>query len=207
MARAPQTEESSASATGDAPLRLVRGGNSSVHDDLYAELAPLVNKLLWTFFGPDSERDDLAHEIFLRILRNAERLRDPSRLQAWATRITLNAIKNEFRSRKIRRLLSFGSLPDELESHHSDFEGREVLLHTYRVLSQLPTHERIPFTMHFIGLSSLEETAETCGCSLRTINRRLKSARARFVRLAARDPILAERLQRSELAEGDSDHD
>jgi RNA polymerase sigma-70 factor, ECF subfamily len=190
---------------GDPLLRLVRGGNSSVHDDLYAELAPLVNKLLWTFLGPDPERDDLAHEIFLRILRNANGLRDASRLQAWATRVTLNAIKNEFRSRKIRRLLSFGSQPDELEIDHSDFEGREVLLHTYRVLSHLPTDERIPFTMHFIGLSSLEETAAACGCSLRTINRRLKSARARFVRLAVRNPILAERVQRS--VEGEGDHD
>ena len=43
-------------------------------EELYSSVAPIISKLLWTLLGPDPERDDLAHEIFLRILQNAHQL-------------------------------------------------------------------------------------------------------------------------------------
>lgn len=206
VARAPGGEDSSTSAKShsaiEPALRLVRSGDTTFPEELYAALAPVVNKLLWTLLGPDPDRDDLAHEIFLRILQNASKLRDPSRIEAWAARVTINAVKNEFRRRKLLRMFSFG-YDDEHDSHgyHPDFEGRELLLRTYRALNRLPTRERLPFTLRLVGQQSLEEIALACDCSTRTIKRRLKAARVRFVRLAASDPLLAERLRQSNLEE------
>jgi DNA-directed RNA polymerase specialized sigma24 family protein len=97
---------------------------------LYAAVSPIINKLLWALLGPDSERDDLAHEIFLRILLRADQLRDRSRLQPWAARLAVNAVKNEFRRRKLRRWLSLDAAEERSPSYHPDFEGREVLMHT-----------------------------------------------------------------------------
>ncbi|MFZ5890475.1 MAG: RNA polymerase sigma factor [Myxococcota bacterium] len=187
-------------------LRLVRDGDARFPEELYARLAPLVNKLLWTLLGPDPERDDLAHEIFLRILRNADKLRDPSRLEAWAARVTVNAVKNEFRSRKLRRLFSLGVDEEELtDSYHPDFEGRELLLRTYRVLMLLPTRERLPLTLHLVGQEPLEQIALACDTSVRTLKRRLRAARERFARLAAVDPLLAERLRYSKFDGGNDE--
>lgn len=188
--------------TAEPPLRLVHATASTFNQELYLRLAPVVNKLLWTFLGPDPERDDLAHEIFIKILGNADKVRDPSQLEAWAVRVTMNALKNEFRSRKRRRFFTLTPThEDETLAHHPDFEGREVLLRTYRVLERLPTLERLAFTLRLVGQVSLEEAAAACGCSLRTVKRRLQSARGRFLRLAASDPILAERLR-----SGSEDH-
>lgn len=175
---------------------------ASFSEELYGAVAPVINKLLWALLGPDPERDDLAHEIFLRILQNAHQLRDRSRLEPWAARLAVNAVKNEFRRRKLRRWLSFDADDERAPSYHSDFDGREVLLRTYQVLAKLPPRERIPLTLHLIGQQPIEDLAIATNCSARTVKRRLQAARHRFLRLASSDPLLAERLGQS-LDEGD----
>jgi RNA polymerase sigma factor (sigma-70 family) len=174
-------------------------------EELYATVAPVINKLLWALLGPDSERDDLAHEIFLRILQRADQLRDRSRLQPWAARLAVNAVKNEFRRRKLRRWLSLDAEDERSPSYHPDFEGREVLLHTYGVLAKLPARERVALTLHLIGQQPIDEIALVTGCSGRTVKRRLRAGRERFLRLAAADPLLAERLRQSPIREDDDD--
>ena len=208
LVRAPGSEEGSPAvrprALAERPLRLLPPPGGSFPAEHYERLAPIVNKLLWTLLGPDPERDDLAHEICVRILRNADNLRDPARLEAWAARVTVNAIKNEFRARKLRRMFALDADPEEAEAYHPDFEGRELLLRTYRVLMLLPARERLPFTLRLIAQQSVEEIAAVSGSSVRTVQRRLNAARERFTRLATQDPLLCERLRQSQLRE-DSD--
>ena len=162
-------------------------------EELYEQLAPSVSKLLWTLLGPDSERDDLAHEIFLKILKRAHQLRDPANIQAWATRLVVNSVKNEFRRRKLRRWLSLDQDDEREPSYHPDFEGREVLLRTYGILAKLPPRERLPLTLRLIGQQEAEQIAAASGCSTRTVKRRLQAARTRFLKLAAADPLLHRR--------------
>jgi RNA polymerase sigma-70 factor (ECF subfamily) len=181
----------------------VSTGDPAFPADLYAALAPTINKLLWTLLGPDPERDDLAHEIFLRILQRAHQVRDPARLEAWAARLVVNAVKNEFRRRSLRRWFSLGAEDERAPSYHPDFEGREVLLRTYALLAKLPARERVALTLQLMGQRSVEEIAAGTNCSTRTVKRRLQAARARFFRLAASDPLLAERVQGSPHDEGD----
>lgn len=207
MTRAPRPEETkpSSASVAEPALRLVPGSDSPFPEQLYVRLAPTVNKLLWTLLGPDPERDDLAHEIFLRILKNADKLREPERMEAWAARVTINAVKNEFRKRKLRRLVSFGlSDDDDRRECSPDFEGRELLLRTRRVLEMLPTRESLPLTLHLFGQQSAEEIAVALECSLSTVKRRLRAGKARFARLASTDSLLSERLKGARLDE-DSD--
>lgn len=204
MAGVPHRAESS--HAGSSSLQAEPAGKlpNADGEELYGSVAPVINKLLWTLLGPDPERDDLAHEIFLRIWQNAHQLRDRSRLEPWAARLAINAVKNEFRRRKLRRWFSLDADDERSPSYHPDFEGREVLLHTYEVLAKLPPRERIPLTLHLLGQQSIEAIASATDCSARTVKRRLQAARQRFVRLASFDPLLAERLDRS-LSEGDDD--
>lgn len=170
---------------------------------LHARLAPVVGRLVWSFLGPDAERDDLVHDIFLRILRTAHTVRDPARLEEWAARVTVNAIKNEFRRRKLRRFFSLEDRDENTESkYHPDFEGRQLLLRTAAILEAMPVNERIPLTLQLLHQSSIEEIADVCGSSVRTVKRRLKSARDRFTKLASRDPLLRSRLGESLRGEG-----
>lgn len=190
-----QPLESERSVKEGAPrvLSLVKDDRTQA-ERLHARLAPMVNRLVWSFLGVDAERDDLVHDIFVRILRSAHTVRDPAKLEDWAARVTVNAIKNEFRRRKLRRFFSLESREDASNSYHPDFEGRELLLRTSRILEAMPVGERIPFTLQLLESKPVDEIAQVCGSSERTIKRRLKSARTRFTRLAESDPLLRSRL-------------
>lgn len=162
---------------------------------LHARLAPMVNRLVWSFLGADADRDDVAHEIFIKILRGVVHLRDPSRLEAWALRVTMNCLKNEFRRRKLRRFFSFDAIREEQHPRvHPDFEGREVVVQTHRLLEALPVDERLVLTLRLFEDASDERIAEVCGFSVRTARRRVKAARERFVRMARCDSLLASRI-------------
>jgi len=179
---------------GAPALRLVVE-NQTEAEALHGRLAPVVNRLVWSFLGPDAERDDLVHDIFVRILRSAHTVREPARMEDWAARVAVNCIKNEFRRRKLRRFFSLDPhIDDEAHSYHADFEGRELLRRTSRLLEQLPVDERIPLTLQLMQESSIEEIANVCGSSERTIKRRLKSAKERFARLAKHDSLVYSRL-------------
>lgn len=185
-------------ASGDSRRLAVAEGTTTQSEMLHRRLAPVVNKLIWTFLGPDPDRDDVAHDIFIKILRGAKHVRDPARLQDWAVRVAMNCIKNEFRRRKFRRFLSLDASEPATPSYHADFEGRELLLRTQRLLEALPVNERLPFTLRLLEGTSAEELAKICDCSVRTVKRRLRAGKARFERLAAQDPLLGPRITRKE---------
>lgn len=172
---------------------------------LHARLAPMVNRLVWSFLGADADRDDITHDIFIKIFRGVEHVRDASRLEAWALRVAMNSLKNEFRRRKLRRFFSFDTMGDDQHPRvHPDFEGREVIVHTQRILETLPVDERLALTLRLFEDATDERIAEVCGFSVRTARRRLKAGRERFVRLARLDSLLASRIS-GELEESDDE--
>ncbi|HEX6275269.1 MAG TPA: sigma-70 family RNA polymerase sigma factor [Polyangiaceae bacterium] len=206
-------EQQSSAREGDSrpsdadPTRLVLVAREMSADELlYERVAPLVNRMVWMYLPNDPERDDVAQDILVSILRRAHSLRDPALLEAWAGRVAFNAICNLFRRRKFRRWLSLDSLREDDEAElHVDFEGRELVVRARRILESLPIAERMPLTLELFGNASQPEIARLCGCSERTVRRRIKAARKHFLAIAGRDPALSLRLGESEHDEGSTD--
>jgi RNA polymerase sigma-70 factor (ECF subfamily) len=164
-------------------------------DVVYERVAPTVHRIVWLYLATDPERDDVAQDIFVSIIRRAGSIRDPARLEAWAARVAFNAIFNLFRRRKFRRWLSLDLLAEhEHPARRTDFEGRELAARAQQILESLPVLERMAFTLELFGNASQEEMARLCDCSKRTLRRRLKSARERFLDLARHDAVLSNRL-------------
>lgn len=179
----------------DAARLLLVPREASESELVYERVAPVVNRLVWAYLATDSERDDIAQDIFLSIVRRRGSLRDPARLEAWAARVAFNAICNAFRRRKFRRWLSLEPLRDsELPEYRVDLEGRELVARAQRILEKLPLSQRMPLTLELFSNSTQPEIAQLCGCSERTLRRRLQVARERFAFFARRDPALAARL-------------
>jgi RNA polymerase sigma-70 factor (ECF subfamily) len=161
---------------------------------VYERVAPVVNRLVWFYLATDPERDDVAQDIFVSIVRRGSSVKDPARLEAWAARVAFNAICNFFRRRKLRRWLSLDTQEHESPALQTDYEGRELVARAQRILESLPVTQRMAFTLELFGNVNQTEIARLCGCSERTARRRLKAARERFVSLARRDSALASRL-------------
>jgi RNA polymerase sigma factor (sigma-70 family) len=192
LARVRLTREPSASPRGDATRLVLVPPDASEAELVYERIAPVVNRMVWLYLATDPDRDDIAQDIFVSIVRRVSSVRDPAQLEAWAARVSFNAICNLFRRRKLRRWLSLDTLQDrEHPARQTDFEGRELVLRAQRVLEDLPVAERMPLTLELFTDEGQPAIARLCGCSERTLRRRLKAARARFLAGARRDPALA----------------
>jgi RNA polymerase sigma-70 factor (ECF subfamily) len=163
---------------------------------IHETLAPVVRKLVFALLGPDQEREDVTHEIFIRIFLGLSRLRDPERLEQWAARVAINTIKNELRRRRLRRFISWDPLlePDRLVSH-TDFDASGLAHRAVRAMGQLPERERLLLLRRWFQASTTDELALDSACSARTIKRRLRRAQTRFDRMVQRDASLANWLE------------
>lgn len=180
------------SISDDRLLALAAARSPGVEALLYRRLSPVVNRLVWRLLGPDSEFQDTTHDVFIRIFRGILRLRDPASLEEWAARVTVNTVKNVFRRRTIRKFIGWDPKSETDHPFHApDFEHRELVARTYRILDRLPAEERIALTFDLFEPLSIEQIAARVGVSIRTVKRRLKAARSRFERAASRDPVLA----------------
>lgn len=174
-------------------------GHVAAAAELFDRYQADVNRIVWRVLGADSEHDDLVQDVFAKALKSVGQLRDPGALRGWLMSLAVKTVRSELRRRRYRRFLPFAdALAPEGLSTSDDHEGQATVARTYAVLDKLPADERIVFVLRFIDGKALEEVASVCACSLATVKRRLQQAQSRFLKLAAREPLLAERLRTSD---------
>ena len=141
--------------------------------------------------GADDELEDLVHEVLMTVFRKIDSLRDPACLDGWVAQITANSIKYAIRRRRLRWHESWEGLPErQIPSFQTDLDGRDLASRTFEIIDRLPCGERALLTRYWFSPVTLEAIAARTGCSTVTLRRRLHKARARFEKLARRDPAL-----------------
>lgn len=168
---------------------------------LYDRYAKDVDRTLSRLLGPDSELTDLLHEVFLAAMSSIDTLKDDRALGGWLIGIAVFKVRRLIRWRKVRRLVKFIT-PFELDeraAHAASAEVSEAVRQVYVVLEQLPTEERIAFTLRRIDGMELGPIAQATGVSLATVKRRLVRAQAQFLDLASQNEALAEWVQQGTL--------
>lgn len=160
---------------------------------LFHEYSSLVERTLARIIGADSELADAMQEVFLRALRSVDKIRDPQALTEWLLRVTAYTAMDWLRSRGRRRWLVLvePTLVEKPATEAIDESGREALRATYRVMERLRAEDRTVFALRYLDGMALVELAAVCDCSLATVKRRLRRARARFEAGARREPSLA----------------
>ncbi len=156
-----------------------------------------VERLLVRVLGPDPEVEDLLHDVFAEALGNVHTLRDPARLKAWLTRMTVFIARGRLRRRRRQSWLSFMS-EQELPmppSPSTPPEALDLLQRVFAVLERLRPNHRIAFTLRYIEGMTLPEAADASGVSLATFKRWLKAADRAFMdRVQRTDQALHEQL-------------
>ena len=183
-------------------LELARHDSNRVPGAVYDRFGGLINRLVWRILGADPEHDDLVHQVFLQVVQNIARVRDPEALRGWIATVTVNTVRSHLRRRWLRRALvrTDSLVTSSALAPAPDYEARRVLQATYDILERLPAQERIAFTLHHIDKRKLTEVAKMVGCSLATLKRRILRADRRFCKMANRDPNLRDRVRGSPLA-------
>jgi len=168
----------------------IRKGSTEAAGVFFDRYGNHVERLIWSLLGPESEAEDVLHEIFVRALEGIDNVEDPARLKSWLTGITVYTAREWIRRRTRGRWLRFvDELPETPQPAASD-EVNEATRCTFDVLRGMAPDDRIIFCLRFIEGMEMAEIALACDVSVSTAKRRLTEAGKRFVTRAKRHEAL-----------------
>jgi RNA polymerase sigma-70 factor (ECF subfamily) len=147
-------------------------------DGLFRRYAPYVGAIAIRILGRNDEVDDLVQDVFIDAYRGLGGLREPNAVKAWLARVTVRRAHRQLQRHWWRRLLHRqdpGDYSDLADPGATPEQCAEVAS-AYRLLERLPVRTRIVWVLRQVQGETLERIAELCGCSLSTVQRRLRAA-------------------------------
>jgi RNA polymerase sigma-70 factor, ECF subfamily len=142
---------------------------------LYRRYGPMVVRRCRYLLRSPEEADDVAQEVFVRLLRQRERLTDAhpsSLLYRMATNLSLNRIRDRKRQAD--------PVPETAEAFLSRVAALDRLdapLVLERLFGRQPESTRTMAVLHHVDGLSLEEVARECRMSVSGVRRRLRLLR------------------------------
>jgi RNA polymerase sigma-70 factor (ECF subfamily) len=176
-----------------ALVAALKSGRADARDEVVRRCAPDIERILFRVLGPDSEIEDVAHDVFADAFTTIHQLRHAHALRSWLVSIAVRKARKLIRRRQRWRFLQ-SVAPSELpesEAPAASAEVSEALRSTYRIFARIPADDRVAFALRYVDGMDLASVAEATDVSLATTKRRILRARRLFVELARRNEVLA----------------
>jgi RNA polymerase sigma factor (sigma-70 family) len=136
----------------------------------------------------DDAADEVVQDVWLRVLRGINRLRDGTKLRAWLFGIARRALMDRLRV-QYAAPTSVEIDPDVLAAEGERDDGLDAdLASMERELARLPIVEREVLTLFYLRELSLAEVASVLGVPVGTVKSRLFRARSQLRREMERNP-------------------
>lgn len=167
-------------------------GDLEAFEALARHHQPNVFTLAWRLLGSETEADDVAQEVWIRVFRALPRFRFASSFSSWLYRIVVNQCLGSLKRRQ-RRLgtrphdvplddVEQGfTLPDPKPGPRRVLEGRETLRAFHRAMERLPLRQRLAVTLVLIQGLSHREAGDVLGISEKTVSWHLFKARQQLM--------------------------
>src|SRR5436309_8616322 len=125
-----------------------RSGDEQAATELVRRHAAAIGRFLYSSGAGPSEIDDLVQEAFFRAFRRLDGWRAEASFRSWLFTIAGNLLRDEFRKRKGRRVLSLEDrdLPDRADPH-ADLLANEAGERLRQGLARLPRLQREVFLL------------------------------------------------------------
>ncbi|HET6148587.1 MAG TPA: sigma-70 family RNA polymerase sigma factor [Polyangia bacterium] len=162
--------------------------------EVWNAYSPMVLGYLRRYLGPGCDGQDLCQEVFLRLFKRIDELRDPAALRGFLMSIALGVARNNRRRAWVRRLVGLtpsGELPEVPSTGGWDPDAREALAHLYGLLDRLGAQDRSLFITRYVEKLEVAEIATLHGLTPATAKRRLARVTQRLGARIDRDPVLA----------------
>lgn len=161
-------------------------------DEIYARYKPRIDRHVRRLLGSDSDREDVAQDALVAVLQGVRSVRDTTRLDAWVAQVTVNTVHSALRQRRYRRLVSLDTLPEcQLPVFWTNQDTRDLARRLLGLVERLPAPDQRLLMSYWLSPLTVESIASELGCSLATLQRRLRRARKRFDSLIRHDGMIA----------------
>jgi len=139
-------------------------------DELFARHHRDIYRYLVHMTGRAEDAEDLAQEVFLRVVRNLPNGGPVGHERGWVFSIARNLLLDRHRSNGIRNTTV---APRELAQRGT--QGLAFDLN--QSLARLPEEDREVFLLKEVGGFTYQEIADTCGCTVEAVRARLYRTR------------------------------
>jgi RNA polymerase sigma-70 factor, ECF subfamily len=172
-------------ARGSAEVALmtaVQAGDAAAFDALIRPRMERLLRLAISIVGNESDARDAVQDGCLQAWREAPRLRDPERFEAWLWRIVINRCRTTLRSRRRTsvREIAVDDMPpgrelrDPARTLGDELSGMDTIR---RALGRLDPDRRTILVLHHVEHRPVTEIADLLGVPLGTAKWRLHAAR------------------------------
>jgi RNA polymerase sigma-70 factor, ECF subfamily len=159
------------------PPELVAGGPVEFNE-LFSRYARYVARLASRLLGSgDTDVDDVVQDVFLLASRRLPTIVDMIQARGWLATVTTRLVARRLRRRRFRALFLASPRGQEAPAPGATAEERALLGRLYEVLENLPTQERLAWSLRYLESEPLDMVAAACGCSLATAKRRVSAAK------------------------------
>ncbi len=156
----------------------VEAGDQGAFRLLVERCDRIVTAMLIDRVGDREEISDLRQEVFFRVYKGLERLRDKRKFRSWLRGICRNVVR-EFWAAKSRR---HGMLDENVdpEAPVEDEERKSIEFAVQRALETLPARYREILRLRYFAKMSYEEIADALGLSFMAVDSLIRRAKGRL---------------------------
>lgn len=170
-----------------------RVGDGAAIAAMFAENAPVVERVIYRLVGSTPDLEDLVQSTFVEALRTLPRYRGEASFKTWLGSIAVHMAQHHLRAGRIRRHEPLELVADErLAAPATDAEGqldeRRLSHKLHALLDRLPAVQRIALVLFTLEGLAVEEVAALMSTSQTTTR-----SRVFFARRALRKLIRADR--------------
>jgi RNA polymerase sigma-70 factor (ECF subfamily) len=163
-------------------LLRARDGDSAAQAAIVEQFAPMVFRLTSRFFRVREDVEDIAQDVFVKLLAKFDQIRPDDNFPGWLARVTVNTCYDELRRTKRRR--------DAMEIHGPELAYERTVappqvgsFDRIRLgLQALDPKMRIPLVLKEVEGMSIEEIAKTMGLTQTNVKVRLFRARKKLAK-------------------------
>ena len=148
-----------------------------------------LHALVWRKIGDFHIAEEIAQDIFLKVYKKLQTLKNPNRFAGWLYVIATRRCIAWLKKKRIPMESLDAMPPDELEelayAQYRAEQQEEIIGEKHReivkrLLQKLPESERTVVTLHYLGDMTCEDISRFLGVSPNTVKSRLHRARKRL---------------------------
>lgn len=162
----------------------IQAGNENAFNELYERYHKLVYYVALQMTNCEADAEEIKQEVFLKVVRYIDDIKDAKRIKYWLTTITHNECKHLFRSHKDKgmdeRSLDLLYLQQEkrrefLPEEQAHYQGDMEVLHL--CMKHLSSEQREVIALKYFAQLSIEEIAQMLNIPKGTVKSRLANAK------------------------------
>ena len=167
-------------------MGLIGGGDMAAFEQLVERHQALVAGTAARMLGSNSDVEDIAQQVFIRVWKSASRYRPRAKFTTWLLKITRNLVFNELRRTKRRAQLPLQAepdaeeipLPDEVTAApDASLLESELQQAIENAIAELPETQRMALILRRYEDLSYEDIAEVLDLSVPAVKSLLFRAR------------------------------